>query len=169
MRSGDWHLAQINIGRLVAPRGDPRGQPFFDALDRINALADATPGFVWRLQDDSGNATGISYAPDPLLAVNLSVWTDADALFDFVYRSAHTPVMAKRRDYFQKFDGVYQALWWIPAGTVPTVNDGLSRLWLLERFGGCPQAFTFKARFPAPDQAGLPIDYRPDPWCVGHA
>ena len=167
--SRDWHLAQINIGKLTAPRGDPRLLPFFDALDRVNALADASPGFVWRLQDDSGNAMGISYSPDPLLAVNMSVWQDADALFEFVYRSAHTPVMARRRDYFQKFAGAYQALWWLPAGEIPTVADGLSRLWLLERFGPCPQAFTFKARFPSPDEAGLPVDHQPDPWCVGNA
>ena len=165
----DWHLAQINIGKLTALRGDLRVQPFFDALDRVNALADSSPGFVWRLQDDSGNAIGISYSPDPLLAVNMSVWQDADALFEFVYRSAHTPVMARRRDYFQKFDGAYQALWWLPAGEIPTIADGLSRLWLLERFGPCPQACTFKARFPAPDEAGLPVDHQPDPWCVGNA
>lgn len=169
MADRDWHLAQINIGRLVAPEGDPRVQPFFDALDHINALAEASPGFVWRLQDDAGNAMGIRYAPDPLLAVNMSVWTDAEALFDFVYRSAHTPVMAKRRDYFERFDGVYQALWWLPAGTVPTVNDGLSRLWMIDRFGACPEAFTFKVRFPEPGLAGPPADHGPDPWCVGHA
>ena len=167
--STDWHLAQINIGKLVAPHGDPRVQPFFDALDRINAIADASPGFVWRLQDDSGNAMGISYSPDPMLAVNMSVWRDADALFEFVYRSSHTPVMARRRDYFQKFDGTFQALWWLPAGEVPTVSDGLSRLWLLDRFGPCPQAFTFKARFPGPGEQGHPVDHQPDPWCVGNA
>ena len=165
----DWHLAQINIGKLVAPQGDYRMQPFFDALNRVNALADAAPGFVWRLQDESGNAMGISYSPDPLLAVNMSVWQDADTLFDFVYRSSHTPVMARRRDYFQKFDGAYQALWWVAAGHIPTVSEGLSRLWLLDRFGPCPQAFTFKARFAAPDEAGPPIDHQPDPWCVGNA
>lgn len=164
-----WHLAQINIGRLVAPQGDPRVQPFFDALDRVNALADVSPGFVWRLQDESGNAMGISYSPDPLLAVNMSVWQDAESLFEFVYRSAHTPVMAKRRDYFQRFDGAYQALWWIPAGSIPTVGEGLSRLWLIDRFGPCAQAFTFKARFPRPEEAGSPVDHRPDPWCMGHA
>jgi hypothetical protein len=167
--SAAWHLAQINIGKLTAPQGDPRVQPFFDALDRVNALADQSPGFVWRLQDESGNAMGISYSPDPMLAVNMSVWQDADSLFEFVYRSAHTPVMARRREYFERFDGAYQALWWIAAGTVPTVGEGLSRLWLLERFGPCPQAFTFKARFPAPDDAGIPVDHQPDPWCMGNA
>ncbi len=163
-----WHLAQINIGRLVAPRGDPRVQPFFDALDAVNALADTSEGFVWRLQTEAGNAMDISYSPDPLLAVNMSVWRDADSLFAFVYRSAHTPVMAKRRDYFQRFESAYQALWWVPAGEIPTVNDGLSRLWMLDRFGPSPHAFTFKARYPAPDEAGLPVDHKPDPWCMGH-
>jgi hypothetical protein len=165
----DWHLAQVNVGRLVAAMPDPRVVPFFEALDRINTLADASPGFVWRLQDESGNATSISYSPDPLLAINMSVWTDADALFAFVYRSAHTPEMARRREYFDRYDGAYQALWWIPAGTIPTVNDALSRLWLLDRFGPSPQAFTFKARFPNPDQAHPPVDMQPDPWCVGRA
>ena len=98
MTRRDWHLAQINIGRLAAPKGDPRVAGFFDNLDRINALAERSPGFVWRLQDEAGNATGIEYAPDPLLMLNMSVWTDADALFDYVYRTAHTPVMARRRD-----------------------------------------------------------------------
>ena len=165
----DWQLAQVNVGRLVAPMPDPRVVPFFEALDRINALADASPGFVWRLQDESGNATAIQYAPDPLLAINMSVWTDADALFGFVYRSAHAPEMARRREYFGRYDGAYQALWWIEAGTIPTVNDALSRLWLLDRFGPSPQAFTFKSRFPAPGIGGSPVDMQPDPWCVGRA
>ena len=164
-----WHLAQINIGRLVALRGDARVTPFFAALDRINALADAAPGFVWRLQDDSGNATGIAFSPDPLLAVNMSLWQDAEALFDYVYRSAHTPEMARRREYFERSASAYQALWWVPAGTIPTIEDGLSRLWLLDRFGPCPQAFTFKARFAVPGEAGLPVDHNPDPWCAGRA
>src|SRR5437764_14253159 len=100
----DWHLAQINVGNLVAPPGDPSVQPFFDALDRVNALAEAAPGFVWRLQGEGGNATGIQVSPDPLFILNMSVWTDADSLFAFVYRSAHTPVMARRRDYFGRFE-----------------------------------------------------------------
>lgn len=164
-----WHLAQINIGRMIAPQGDPRVQPFFDALDRVNALAEASPGFVWRLVGDGNDATDLQPTIDPQLLVNMSVWTDADALFVFVYRSAHTPVMAKRRDWFERFDGAYHALWWVPAGAVPTVNDGLSRLWHLDRFGPSPHAFTFKARFPAPGFAEPPVDMQPDPWCVGWA
>lgn len=164
-----YHLAQINIGRLVAPQGDPRVQPFFDALDRINALADGAPGFVWRLQSASGNATDVQTTPDPLLIVNLTVWSDPNALFAFVYRSAHTPEMARRREYFERFEGAYQALWWIRAGHIPTVEEGLSRLWMLDRYGPSQQAFTFKARFPRPGDAHLPIDMQPDPWCIERA
>ena len=164
-----WQLAQINVGRLAAPRGDRRVADFFAALDRINALADASPGFVWRLKDESGNATNITPAADPLFIVNMSTWMDADALFDYVYRSAHTPLMARRREFFSHYEGAYQALWWVPAGTIPTIADGLAALWKLDRFGPAPQAFTFKMRFPAPDQIGPPVDHRPDPWCVGRA
>ena len=161
-----WQLAQMNVGRMVAPKGDSRVQPFFDALDRINALAEASPGFIWRLQTDAGNATDIQPTADPLFLVNMSVWSDAQSLFSFVYRSAHTPEMARRREYFQSFEGAYQALWWIVAGHEPTVDEGLSRLWRLDRYGPTPQAFTFKARFPATDTPGTPIDMQPDPWCI---
>jgi hypothetical protein len=164
-----WHLAQINVGRLIAPQGDPRTADFFAALDRINALAEASAGFVWRLQDESGNATGIRPTTDPLLAVNMSVWETADALFEFVYRSAHTPVMARRRDFFHRFEGHFQALWWVAAGHRPTVDEGLARLWRLEHYGPTRDAFTFKSRFPAPDQPGTPVDMMPDPWCVSRA
>jgi uncharacterized protein DUF3291 len=164
-----WHLAQINVGKMVAPQGDPVVQPFFDALDAVNALAEASPGFVWRLVGEGNSATDIHATVDPLLLLNMSVWTDADSLFAFVYRSSHTPVMAQRRNWFARFDGSHQALWWIPAGTIPTINDGLSRLWHLDRFGPTPHAFTFKARFPAPGLAAPPVDMQPDPWCVGTA
>lgn len=169
MNIDEWQLAQINVGRLVAPQGDPRVQPFFDALDRINALADESPGFVWRLQSESGNATDILPTSDPLFIVNMSVWSDADALFKFVYRSAHTPVMAQRRQFFVPFEGAYQALWWVRAGHRPDVDEGLSRLWRLDRYGPTSHAFTFKARFEAPGIAAAPVDMQPDPWCVGRA
>jgi hypothetical protein len=152
MKDRSWELAQINVGRLVAPADDPRVQPFFDALDRVNALADASPGFVWRLQGDAGNATDIQPTSDPLFIVNMSVWRDPDALFQFVYRSGHTPEMARRREYFERFEGAYQALWWVPAGHRPSIDEGLSRLWRLDRYGPSPYAFTFKSRFAEPGQ-----------------
>ena len=143
-----WQLAQINVGRLIAPEGDPRVAPFFDQLDAINAFADASPGFVWRLVGDGGNATGIKPAPDDCLLINLSVWESAEALAAFVYQSAHTPVMMARRDWFERFGGAYTALWWVPAGHRPSPDEGFAKLWLLDRYGPSAQAFTFKTQFP---------------------
>jgi len=159
-----WHLAQINVGKMIAPKGDPRVQGFFDALDEINAAAEMSAGFVWRLQTEAGDATDILPTVDPCLLVNLSVWESPEALFEFVYRSAHTPVMAQRRSWFERFDGAYQALWWIPVGHEPTVEEGLAKLWHLERFGPTPLAFTFKAQYPMPGEVGRPRDLEPDPW-----
>jgi len=166
--SQDWQLAQI-IGRLAAPADDPQVAGFFADLDRINALADVSPGFVWRLQDEDGNATAFRPTPDPRFIVNISVWESAEDLFAFVYRSAHTPVMAQRRQWFDRFDGAFQALWWVPAGRKPTIEEGLARLWRLDRYGPSPWSFTFKTRFPRPDELGAPVDMQPDPWCVGRA
>ena len=154
---------------MVATRGHERVAPFFKELDRINALADRSPGFIWRLQSETGNATDIQTTSDPLFLVNMSLWSSAEALFEFVYQSAHTPEMARRREYFERFEGAYQALWWVSAGHIPTVDEGLSRLWRLDRYGPTPEAFTFKVRFPVPDLPAQPIDMNPDPWCVGRA
>jgi len=167
MSGGEWHLAQVNIGTLVAPPGDPRVQPFFDALDHVNALAEASPGFVWRLTGEGNNATDLQPTVDPLLILNMSIWENAEALFQYVYRSSHTEVMVRRREFFERFEGAYQALWWVRAGTVPTINDALSRLWHIDRFGPTSHAFTFKKRFPAPGIADAPEDMQPD--CVGWA
>ncbi|MEL6877423.1 MAG: DUF3291 domain-containing protein [Pseudomonadota bacterium] len=164
-----WELAQVNIGRLTAPQDDPRIRPFIEALDAINAVAEESPGFVWRLTGEGNDAMDVRYASDPLLAINMSVWQDADSLFEFVYKSAHTPFMARRKEFFERFDGAYQALWWVPTGHRPSVHEALSKLWLIDRFGSSPQAFTFKAQFPKPGLDGPPIDHQPDPWCVGSA
>jgi hypothetical protein len=150
---GTWQLAQINVGTLVADADDPVVQPFMDALAEINALAESSRGFVWRLKDDvSGGATSIAVAADPRFIVNMSVWESAEALFEFVYRSAHTSIMARRREFFTKppEDRAYQVLWWVPAGTEPTIADGLAKLWHLDRFGPTSLAFTFKQRFAPP-------------------
>jgi hypothetical protein len=164
-----WQLAQVNVGRLVAAHDDARVGGFFAQLDAINALAEASPGFVWRLQGDGGNATDLQPTPDPRFIVNISVWDDAEALFGFVYKSGHTAIMAQRRDWFERFEGAYQALWWVAAGHRPGIDEALARLWLLDRYGPSAQAFTFKARFPAPGLAGPPNDMQPDPWCSGWA
>lgn len=149
-QAAEREIAQINIGRLIAAEGDPRVQPFFEALAAINAVADAAPGFRWRLQSDSGDATDLQPTPDPLLIVNMSVWESPAALSDFVYRTGHAKQLARRREYFQDFDGAFQALWWVEQGHVPSIEEGLSRLWMLDRFGPTQHAFTFRSQFPAP-------------------
>lgn len=146
----EFHLAQVNVGRLLAPIDDPLIADFVAQLDAVNALADASPGFVWRLKDESGNATAIPAFDDPRMIVNMSVWQSLEALRDYVYRSDHTKVLTRRRDWFEKLDRPHMALWWIPAGTLPTVEDAKRRLRILAERGPSADAFTFRDRFPAP-------------------
>ena len=144
-----WHLAEFNIARLRAPIGDPEVQGFVDGLGPINALADRSPGFVWRLQDETGTATSILPYDDELLIINLSVWESPEALFDYAYRSGHGTWFKRRREWFDKRDGVRLCMWWVPAGSLPTVDDGVARLDHLERHGPTPWSFTFASRFEA--------------------
>lgn len=161
-------LAQINVGRTLYPLDDPRMEGFTGRLDAVNALAEAAPGFVWRLQSDSGNATDIKVSDDPQFIVNLSVWRDAEALFDFVYRTAHREVMVQRRQFFEPPRGVFQALWWVPAGHRPTPQEGLAAIARLEAEGPGPLAFSFKQRFAPPEaHGGTAEGLDPAPWCVG--
>ena len=164
-----WHIAQLNVGRTLAPTDSPQLEEFMAALDRINAQADATPGFVWRLQSDSGNATDIQVSPDPYFLVNLSVWSSLEALFEFVYRSAHTQVMVRRRQWFERPTQAYQVLWWVPAGHLPSVAEALERLEQLRADGPTPRAFTFSQRYPMPGEPGNPQDMQPEPYCQGWA
>jgi hypothetical protein len=151
-----WHLAQVNIGRLLAPIDDPQIADFKAALDEINALAESSPGFVWRLKDDAvGNAT--TFHPvegDELVIPNMSVWESVEALADFVYRSAHTSVLRRRREWFERHGVAYLALWWVPAGQVPTLDEAMARLDVIERDGPTPDAFTFAQRFLPPGVDG---------------
>ncbi len=142
-----FHLAQINVARAKAPLDDPLLAEFMAQLDRINGLADQSPGFVWRLQSESGNATDILVSEDPCLLVNLSVWSSVEALFDFVYKTGHSGVMARRKDWFEPFGRPYLALWWVLAGQRPSVEEAMARLDLIAEQGPGPEAFTFKRRF----------------------
>jgi uncharacterized protein DUF3291 len=156
-----WHLAQFNIGRLRAPVDDPALADFVANLDPINALADATPGFLWRLQTEEGNATAIRPFPgDDLMAINMSVWESMDALAEYVYRSAHTAFLRRRSEWFERIREVYLVLWWIPAGVLPTVEEALARLDHLRTFGPTPEAFTFRQPFPHPDGPTIAADER---------
>jgi hypothetical protein len=150
----EYQLAQINVARAVAPLDDPLLAAFVSRLDEINALADTSPGFVWRLQSESGNATDIQAFADPRLIINLSVWDSLESLFDYVYRSGHTAVMARRREWFERPSRPHLALWWVPAGHRPSVEEAVARLDHLEHHGPSLEAFTFKHRFPAASGQG---------------
>ncbi len=145
----DHELAQINIGRLKAPVTAPEIAGFFENLDRINALADNAAGFVWRLRGAGNNATDIAAFDDPLMAINISVWTTPDALAAFVYRTAHRDIMRQRALWFEKME-LFQCLWWVAAGHRPDPAEGIARLEVLRANGPTPRAFTFSTLFPAP-------------------
>jgi hypothetical protein len=156
-----WHLAQLNVGRSLEPLDSPTLAGFMEALDPINALADVAPGFVWRLQTESGNATDIKAMPDDeLFILNMSVWESVEALGDFVYRSDHVAIMRQRASWFERMTEAIVVLWWVPAGTIPTVADALERLDLLRRDGPSAEAFTFRQPFPTPDAAIAPAPER---------
>lgn len=128
---------------------------FMALLDPVNAIADAAAGFVWRLQTEAGNATSIPVLGDDRLIVNMSVWASIDQLADFVYRSGHVAVMRRRREWFERIK-VFMALWWVPAGHLPTVAEAEERLEHLRSHGPTARAFTFRQRFPAPGAAEAP-------------
>jgi hypothetical protein len=149
-----YHLAQINIGRLIAPIDDPKIAEFVAQLDPINALADSAPGFVWRLQSASGNATDIVYNDDPFVHVNMSVWESIEALADYAYGTKHVEVLRDRAKWFEKMDKPHYCLWWIPAGHLPTVAEGREHLEHYQTHGPTPFSFWFSQRFPAPAEEG---------------
>ena len=144
------HLAQVNIATLRAPLDSPELAGFVAELEPVNALADASPGFVWRLQTEDGDATSIRPFEDERVMVNLSVWASLEALRAFVYATRHLEVMRHRRAWFHRMPDPYLALWWVPAGTIPTVAEARRRLELLARQGPGPDAFTFRSPFPRP-------------------
>ncbi|MFC3077196.1 DUF3291 domain-containing protein [Phenylobacterium terrae] len=148
------HLAQINIARLKAPFDAPETAEFVANLGRINALAEAAPGFVWRPVDEPPEVPPAF--EDPMLVANLSVWEDLESLAAFVYRSGHRDVMRRRREWFVDTP-VYMALWWVRAGHRPRESEGKARLELLAQIGPTPEAFTFRYPFPAPGAADTPL------------
>jgi hypothetical protein len=145
-----YHLAQVNIARMLAPLTDPLMAGFVAELDSINALADNSPGFIWRLQTPEGNATDIRPYEDELILVNLSLWASLNDLLAFVYKSRHRHILQQRQQWFQRFDGPYVALWWVPSGHIPTVEEAKERLSYLSANSETPYAFSLKKQFPAP-------------------
>lgn len=154
MTTHDWHLAQVNIALPQAPLDSEQLRTFAELLDPINELAESSPGFVWRLKSDDGDATAFRGFGDDRLIINLSVWESVEALGDFVYHSHHAAVMRRRREWFEQLREAYTALWWVPAGWQPGIAEAEERVACLRTAGPTPYAFTFKQPF-GPD-AGAP-------------
>jgi uncharacterized protein DUF3291 len=154
----NYVLAQVNMGRLAAPLDSPQLAGFMAALDPVNAVADAAPGFLWRLQTEDGNATSVhafewDAADSAGVIVNMSVWESVETLAGFIYSRPHREIMRRRRQFFQKMTEAYTAMWWIPRGTIPTTGDAEDRVRHLRAHGPTPDAFTLRAHFPPPGAA----------------
>jgi hypothetical protein len=146
-----WHLAQINIAKIIGDSiEDPVMEKFVAQLDEVNALAEGSPGFVWRLKDESNNATSLNPYHDNKIIINMSVWETLEDLVRFVYQGRHAEVLRSRRDWFVNFGKPFTTLWYVPAGKFPTIEEAMERLQSLQEQGPTPFAFDFKTRFPEP-------------------
>ena len=145
------NLAQVNIARMLAPIDSPVMKDFVENLDSINALAESSDGFVWRLKDDTNNATSIKVFDDDFIIVNMSVWENTDSLFQFVYRSDHVEIFKRRKEWFEKMPEMHMVLWYVPANHFHTVEEAIERLTYLRKKGETPFAFSFKKRFTVED------------------
>ena len=171
MEDAQHVLAQVNIGRLVAPLDSPRLADFVAWLDPVNAVADTAPGFVWRLQTEDGDATALRAFEDDAegsdggILINMSVWESVEALAAYVYGDAHREVLRRRREWFERLTDLYAAAWWIPRGHIPTIAEAEDRLRHLRGHGPTPYAFTLKVHFPpGDDSAGTGPLLSPDDW-----
>jgi Domain of unknown function (DUF3291) len=170
MGAVNYVLAQVNVGRLLAPLDSPPIADFMAALDPVNAVADAAPGFVWRLQTEDGNATAVGgFAADAVgagggIAINMSVWESVEALGAYVYSEAHVAILRRRREWFSRMKDAYSALWWIPRGHVPSVLEAEDRVKYLRVHGPTPHAFTLREHFPPPDSDDIELARSPDDW-----
>jgi hypothetical protein len=149
-----YHLAQINIARMRAPLDSPVMAGFVAQLSSLNALAEASRGFVWRLQTEGGEATALRAFEDPLILVNMSVWASVEDLQNYAYHSAHVAAFRERQQWFEKMEAPHLALWWVPAGHVPTPEEAKRRLSHLHAHGPSPIAFTFARQYPPPEGPG---------------
>ena len=147
-----YHLAQFNVAKGRYPIDHPGMVEFVAQLLHINSLADETPGFVWRLKDESGSNMYIHpFEEDHLLMVTFSVWETLEDVFNFTYKGQHAATMKNRKSWFEHIEERYVVLWWIPAGHIPTLEEAKDHLAHIRQHGPTPYAFDFKTRFPAPD------------------
>ncbi|MDP2562765.1 DUF3291 domain-containing protein [Psychrobium sp. 1_MG-2023] len=143
------HLAQLNIAKAKYALDAPEIKDFVDNLDPVNKIAESSEGFIWRLQDDSGDATNVQAFSDPSIIINMSVWSCADALKNFMFRTHHRDFMRRKKEWFEPIADDSYVLWWIPVGHIPTVEEGVEKLEYLRNNSDTPDAFTFKSHFSA--------------------
>lgn len=144
-----FHLAQLNIATALAEMDSPVMKDFVDNLERINQLGEQSPGFVWRMKDDSGNATAIPVYDDPRIIANLTVWQDPESLKNFLFKTEHAQFLKRKKEWFEPVKEATYALWWIPAGHQPSLSEAKEKLAWLRQYGESAQAFSFKKLFPA--------------------
>ncbi|MBC8025854.1 MAG: DUF3291 domain-containing protein [Steroidobacteraceae bacterium] len=158
----NYQLAQLNIGEIRAPLDSPELKDFVDNLDPINALAESSPGYVWRLKGDGNDATSLRPYDSDKIIVNMSVWRDVASLRAFVYDTAHVAIMKRRREFFMRMIKAYMVLWWVPVGHEPTVAEAVAKLEHLRAQGPTAEAFTFAEAFSAPDAvtASAPFSFK---------
>jgi Domain of unknown function (DUF3291) len=156
-----YELAQLNIGVIKGPMDSPIMAEFAANLERINALAERSPGFVWRLQTEEGDATAIRPFENDNTLVNMSVWRDVESLINYVYSSAHVDMMRRRREWFERMREAYLVLWWVPKGHRPSITEATAKLEVLRKAGPSREAFTFRQAFPPPDaeQSQPPVSF----------
>ncbi len=144
-----YQLAQINVARMRGVNlDDPIMREFKENIDAVNALAESAEGFVWRLKDESDNAMSFRPYEDEQILINVSVWKDVSSLEKFTYQTFHSSFVKRRKEWFQKYGEAHYALWWIPQGELPTLDDCVARLEHLQSEGPSSHAFTFKKVFP---------------------
>ena len=146
-----YQLAQINIAQMIGVNiDDPIMNEFVDNLDKVNELAEDSPGFIWRLKDESNNASNFNPFNDEQIIINISVWETIESLENFTYKTFHTDFLKRRKEWFKKYGKAHYALWWIKNEAYPTVEESIERLKLLQLNGSSESAFNFKTKFPNP-------------------
>ncbi len=140
-------LAQLNIALAKYALDAPEIKDFVDNLDKVNAIAESSEGFVWRLKDESGDATNIKAFDDPNMIVNMSVWDSVDSLKNFMFRTHHRDFMRRKGEWFHRLAEDTYVLWWVEDAHIPSLDEAIERLEHLREMGDSPYAFTLQNQF----------------------
>ena len=148
-----YQLAQINVARMIGVNiEDPIMKAFVDSIDEVNNLAESSPGFIWRLKDESNNASSFNPFNDEQIIINISVWEDISSLENFTYKTFHTNFIRRRKEWFTKYGKAYYALWWIEKGKYPTIEESIEKLTYLQKNGATENAFDFRNKYVMPNE-----------------